>query len=96
LLKGKEPRKLALPLSLSSTPEIRQSLWKKCRSAVSFTDVIWINILAHDPLLEFLKESVLLVADSQSGPFQLPSHILAMKSGRINYIRKRKRMPTPT
>jgi hypothetical protein len=73
LLKGKELRKLALPLSLSSTPEIRQSLWKKCRSAVSFTDVIWINILAHDPLLEFFKElGFVAVADSQSGPFQLP------------------------
>ena len=63
-----------------NTPEIRQSLWKKCRAAVSFTDVIWINMLAHDPLLEFLKESGFTpVADAQSGPFQLPSHILAME-----------------
>lgn len=70
-------------ISEFSTPEIRQSLWKKCRSAVSFTDVIWINILAHDPLLEFLKESgFVAVADSQSEPFQLPSHILAMEVGK--------------
>lgn len=70
-------------ISEFNTPEIRQSLWKKCRAAVSFTDVIWINMLAHDPLLEFLKESgFVAAADSQSGPFQLPSHILAMEVGK--------------
>jgi len=63
-----------------NAPETRQSLWKKCRSAVSFTDVVWINMLAHDPLLEFLKESGFTVAtDSKAGPFQLPSHVLTMK-----------------
>jgi hypothetical protein len=63
-----------------SSQEVRRSLWKKSRSAVSFSDVIWINILAHDPLLEFLKESGFTsVADSRTGPFQLPSHILEME-----------------
>ncbi|MBV8324910.1 hypothetical protein [Chryseobacterium sp.] len=62
------------------SPEIKQSLWKKCRSAVSFTDIIWVNILAHDPLLEFLKETGFTsAADSQTGPFRLPSKILTME-----------------
>lgn len=62
------------------SPETRQSLWKKCRSAVSFADVIWINMLAHDPLLEFLKESGFKAAvDVKAGPFQLPSHIMEME-----------------
>ena len=62
------------------TLETRQSLWKKCRSAVSFTDIIWINMLDHDPLSEFLKESGFIAAESsKTGPFQLPSHILEME-----------------
>ncbi|WP_133121640.1 hypothetical protein [Chryseobacterium sp. PMSZPI] len=61
------------------SPETRQSLWKKCRSAVSFTDVIWINMLVHDPLIEFLKESGFTpISDSQAEPFLLPSQILKM------------------
>jgi hypothetical protein len=60
--------------------EARQSLWKKCRSAVSFTDIVWVNIMAHDPLLEFLKESgFTITSDSKAGPFQLPSHILTLE-----------------
>ncbi|MBB6370345.1 hypothetical protein [Chryseobacterium shigense] len=62
------------------SPEIRQSLWKKSRSAASFTDMIWLNMMAHDPLLEFLKESgFVTVADTTAGPFQLPSHILKLE-----------------
>ncbi|MDR2236867.1 MAG: hypothetical protein LBE92_12150 [Chryseobacterium sp.] len=62
------------------SPETRQSLWKKCRSAASFTDVIWINMLAHDPLLEFLKEAGFkVVADAKAGPFQLPSSVLTIE-----------------
>lgn len=84
IAEGKRATEISFAIiSEFNTPEIRQSLWKKCRSAVSFTNVIWINILAHDPLLEFLKESgFVAVADSQSGPFQLPSHILAMEVGK--------------
>lgn len=67
-------------LSEFDTPEIRQSLWKKCRSAVSFTDIIWINMLDHDPLAAFFKESGFVTADiSKAGPFQLPSHILELE-----------------
>ncbi|MGG7437699.1 hypothetical protein ACQ7CX_01205 [Chryseobacterium arthrosphaerae] len=63
-----------------NVPEIRQSHWKKCRSAISFTEVIWINMLAHDPLLEFLKETGFTsVAEAKAGPFQLPSFIMEMQ-----------------
>lgn len=62
------------------SPEIRESLWKKCRSAASFTDIIWINMMAHDPLLEFLKDSgFTIVTDSTAGPFHLPSHVLKLE-----------------
>lgn len=67
-------------LSEFDLPETRQSLWKKCRSAVSFTDIIWINILDHDPLADFLKESgFIAVSSSKAGPFQLPSHTLELE-----------------
>ncbi|PQA94024.1 hypothetical protein B0A69_10570 [Chryseobacterium shigense] len=62
------------------SPETRTSLWKKSKSAASFTDVIWINIMAHDPLSDFLKESGFSVAaDATAGPFQLASHILQLE-----------------
>ncbi|WP_145953245.1 hypothetical protein [Chryseobacterium indologenes] len=67
-------------LSEFDTPETRDSLWKKCRSAVSFTDIIWINILDHDPLTGFLKECGFITAESsKTGPFQMPSHILELE-----------------
>ncbi|MBL1220666.1 hypothetical protein JET18_07440 [Chryseobacterium sp. L7] len=63
--------------------DIRQSLWKKSRSAASFTDIIWINMMAHDPLLEFLKGlGFSVAADATAGPFQLPSHILQLEVGK--------------
>ncbi|WP_126651190.1 hypothetical protein [Chryseobacterium aureum] len=66
-------------ISEFDSPETRQSLWKKCRSAVHFTDMIWINILDHDPLSEFLKEiGFVSVSASKAGPFQLSSHILEL------------------
>lgn len=67
-------------LSEYDFPETRQSLWKKCRSAVSFTDIVWTNMLDHDPLSEFLKESGFVSAvSSKAGPFLLPSHILELE-----------------
>ncbi|MCS4300635.1 hypothetical protein [Chryseobacterium sp. BIGb0232] len=63
-----------------STPEIRESLWKKCRAAASFTDIIWTNILIQDPLLEFLKESGFSIKESsRTDPFQLSSYIVEMQ-----------------
>lgn len=63
-----------------NTSETRESLWKKCRTAASFTDIIWTNVLAEDPLLEFLKESGFVIKeDAQTIPFQLPSYIIEMQ-----------------
>ena len=67
-------------LSEFDSLETRQSLWKKCRSAVSFTDIVWANMLDQDPLSEFLKEiGFVSVSDSKAGAFQLPSHILELE-----------------
>jgi hypothetical protein len=63
-----------------NSPEARQSLWKKCRAAVAFTDVVWINMLINDPLVDFLKESGFSIAEeTHSGPFQLPSYLLILE-----------------
>ncbi|MCT2564069.1 hypothetical protein [Chryseobacterium herbae] len=65
------------------SPEIRESLWKKSRSAASFTDMIWMNMMTNDPLLPFLKESgFAVVEDSVAGPFKLPSQILKFEISR--------------
>lgn len=62
------------------TPETRESLWKKCKTAASFTDIIWTNILTEDPLLEFLKETGFVIKEnSKTTPFQLPSYIVEMQ-----------------
>ncbi|AZB11023.1 hypothetical protein EG344_20395 [Chryseobacterium sp. G0162] len=59
--------------------ETRESLWKKCKAAASFTDIIWTNIFAEDPLLEFLKESGFIIKENaKTAPFQLPSYLLKM------------------
>ncbi len=68
------------------SPETRQSLWKKIKSAVSFTDIIWTNVLDHDPLSEFLKEmGFVSAANSKAGPFQLPSHILELEINKSQF-----------
>lgn len=81
LPEGKRATEISLViLPEFDSEEIRQSLWKKSRSAASFTDIIWINMMAHDSLLEFLKESgFVIAADATAGPFQLPSHILKLE-----------------
>jgi len=62
------------------SPEIRSSLWKKTKSAISFTDIVWINVLANHPLLEFFKESGFDIAENmQSDAFSLPSYLLTME-----------------
>ncbi|MBT2622677.1 MULTISPECIES: hypothetical protein [Chryseobacterium] len=57
-------------------PEVRQSLWSKSRSAITFTDSIWISIAENSPIISFLKdhgfifkENIILKA------FSLPGHI---------------------
>ncbi|PWN67446.1 hypothetical protein [Chryseobacterium oncorhynchi] len=60
--------------------EIRESLWKKCRSATSFTDILWTNILTEDPLLEFFKDTGFVIKEnSQTDPFLLPSYIMELQ-----------------
>ncbi|WP_336963345.1 hypothetical protein [Chryseobacterium contaminans] len=62
------------------TPEARKSLWKKCKAAASFTDIIWTNILTEDPLLEFLKESGFVIKENaKTAPFKLPSYLMEMQ-----------------
>ncbi|MCS3531714.1 hypothetical protein [Chryseobacterium sp. JUb7] len=61
-------------------PEIQQSLWNKCFSAAKLTDVIWTNVLKHDPLLHFLKKMGFNdVEDSHTNPFSLPSSTLVLE-----------------
>lgn len=63
-----------------NTPETRESLWKKCKTAASFTDIIWANILTEDPMLEFLKETGFTITENaKTTPFQLPSYIIEMQ-----------------
>jgi hypothetical protein len=62
------------------SPEIRSSLLKKTKSAISFTDIVWINVMVNDPLLEFFKESGFTIAENtQSDAFSLPSYLLTME-----------------
>lgn len=62
------------------TPETRESLWKKCKAAASFTDIIWTNIWTDDPLLEFLKASGFVIKENaKTTPFKLPSYIIEMQ-----------------
>lgn len=61
-------------------PEIRESLWKKCRTAASFTDIIWTNIFSEDPMLEYLKEFGFTIKENaKTEPFQLSSYIMEMQ-----------------
>ncbi|MFP3834050.1 hypothetical protein [Chryseobacterium sp. SIMBA_028] len=60
--------------------EIRESLWKKSKSATAFTDILWTNIFTEDPLLEFFKESGFVIKEnSQTNPFLLPSYIMELQ-----------------
>ncbi|MDH6252957.1 hypothetical protein M2347_002684 [Chryseobacterium sp. H1D6B] len=64
------------------SPELRSSLWKKTRSAIQFTDSIWINIIENDTLLPFLKECGFgLVENTVLEPFSSASYIYRMKIG---------------
>lgn len=61
------------------TSDIRLSLWNKCRSALMFSEIVWTNIMVHDPTINFLKDvGFSVLAKSSAGPFLLPSYIMAM------------------
>jgi hypothetical protein len=62
------------------SPEIRESLWKKTKSAILFTDIIWTNILENEPAIDFLKGLGFTVAENvQIDPFALPSYLLKLE-----------------
>ncbi|MFP3594259.1 hypothetical protein [Chryseobacterium sp. SIMBA_038] len=63
-------------LSEYNSSEVRISLWNKVKSAIKFTDSIWVNINQNHPQLEFFKDNgFLLVKESASEPFGIASSI---------------------
>jgi len=62
------------------SPEIQHSLWDKCFAAAKPTDIIWTNVLKHDPLLHFLeKVGFIAVKESKTASFSLPSSVLVLE-----------------
>ncbi|MCX8523284.1 hypothetical protein OF897_05020 [Chryseobacterium formosus] len=60
--------------------EIRTSLYTKFSSATKFADIIWINILQHNTLIEFLKsKNFELVESTLSQEFKLPANIFCLE-----------------
>ncbi|ASK32288.1 hypothetical protein CEY12_20335 [Chryseobacterium sp. T16E-39] len=61
-------------------PEVRQSLWNKSRSAITFTDSIWINTTENDPIVRFFKDlGFLFVKDTVLKNFSVPSGIFELE-----------------
>lgn len=62
------------------TPEVRSSLWQKSRSAINFTDAIWINLNQNNLYVEFFKElGFIFVKDNVSEYFDIPAQIYQME-----------------
>lgn len=60
--------------------EIRASLYTKFSSATKFADIIWINILQHSKLIEFLKSKGFEIVESTlSDEFKLATNILSLE-----------------
>ncbi|MEI7489394.1 MAG: hypothetical protein WCJ72_18665 [Chryseobacterium sp.] len=56
--------------------EVRLSLWNKVKSAIKFTESIWINIDQNSPHLQFFNDNgFIFVKDSVSEIFDAPSQI---------------------
>nr|WP_314495729.1 hypothetical protein [uncultured Chryseobacterium sp.] len=63
-------------LSEYDLPEIKKSLWNKVKTAIQFTENIWINLYDLDKQIPFLEENkFLLVKKAVSEPFSLPSSV---------------------
>ncbi|WP_345990058.1 hypothetical protein AAEU33_20590 [Chryseobacterium sp. Chry.R1] len=61
-------------------PEIRQSLWNKSRSAITFTDRIWISITEDDPMLSFFNSvGFEFIKTTTLKAFSLPAKIYELK-----------------
>ena len=57
-------------------PDVKNALWKKVKSAIQFTDSIWMNINDDDAQLDFFKDqNFVFVKKTISEPFNLPSSI---------------------
>lgn len=57
-------------------PEVKNTLWQKVKSAIQFTDSIWMNINDNDAQFDFFKDQqFVFVKKSTSEPFNLPSSI---------------------
>ncbi|MCX8534088.1 hypothetical protein [Chryseobacterium luquanense] len=65
--------------------EIRTSLYTKFTSATKFADIIWISILQHNSLIEFLKSKGFeLVRSNFSKEFKLPASIFCLELSNNN------------
>lgn len=63
-------------LSEYNLPEVKKSLWNKVKTAIQFTENIWINVRDHDKQIQFLEENkFLFVKKAVSEPFSLPSSV---------------------
>jgi hypothetical protein len=61
-------------------PEVRQSLWNKSRSAITFTDSVWIKIDENDPIVSFFKDKGFTIKESTVlRAFSLPGHIYELE-----------------
>ncbi|MBK1895603.1 hypothetical protein [Chryseobacterium paridis] len=60
--------------------EVRQSLWNKSRSAITFTDSIWISIADNDSMLSFFTTiGFSFVKDTTLKAFSLPAKIYELE-----------------
>lgn len=59
-----------------NSSEVKASLWNKVKSAIKFTDSIWINIHQNHPQLDIFKDNGFdFVKESISEPFGMASSI---------------------
>lgn len=60
--------------------EVRQSLWNKSRSAITFTDSIWITIKENAPVVSFFKDKGFVFKENAvTKTFSLPGHIYELE-----------------
>ncbi len=66
------------------SPDVMHSLWTKTKSAVSFTDIVWINVMVDDLCLEFLTQLGFKAMENTTiDPFSFPSYLLKMELNKI-------------
>jgi hypothetical protein len=65
------------------TQEVRASLWNKSRTAITFTDSIWINLGHHDSMVDFFKnKEFTFIKDSELKAFSIPAGIYELELNR--------------